>query len=65
MGKAHSQQRVVSTRYVNQQLAKNITEKVARRVQELEGRYGSPAGFDMKAAIYDEVLEAIEAGIEC
>lgn len=67
-GKAGRQlrvQRVVSTRATNELIAKEITERVAKRVQELEGRYGTTASFNMKAAIFDEVLPVLENGVEC
>ena len=56
---------LVSTRATNELLAKEITERVAKRVQELEGRYGTIASFNMKAAIFDEVMPVLENGVEC
>ena len=61
---ASSLKRVVRPRLVNQYLAQAATERVARRVQEIEGRWDEPASLDMKATIYHEILEVLNNGVE-
>lgn len=59
-----SLKRSVRPRLVNQYLAQAATERVARRVQEIEGRWDEPASLDMKATIYHEILEVLNNGVE-
>lgn len=62
--KGGSLKRDVRPRLVNQYLAQAATERVARRVQEIEGRWDTPASLDMKATIYNEILEVLNNGVE-